>query len=100
MKKIQYSVALMKNPIHDEDPEKVYANIQQTGVVSLDELAEHITEHNSVFSKGIIVGILTELGVCMRELILQDYLVVLGVIGNFSPSIKSSVALTLTSLTS
>ena len=93
MKKIQYSVGLMKNPIHEGDPEKAYANIQQTGVVSLDELAEHITEHNSVFSKGTIVGILTELGVCMRELILQGYRVILGTIGSFAPSIKSSGAL-------
>ena len=88
MKKIQYSVALMKNSIHDEDPEKVYANIQQTGVVSLDELAEHITEHNSVFSKGTIIGILTELGVCMRELILQGYKVILGTLGTFAPGIS------------
>ena len=94
MKKIQYSVALMKNPIHEGDPEKAYANIQQTGVVSLDELAEHITEHNSVFSKGTIVGILTELGVCMRELILQGYRVILGTIGSFAPSIKSKGAVT------
>ena len=93
MKKIQYSVALMKNPIHEGDPEKAYANIQQTGVVSPDELAEHITEHNSVFSKGTIVGILTELGVCIRELILQGYRVILGTIGSFAPSIKSSGAL-------
>jgi predicted histone-like DNA-binding protein len=92
MKKIQYSVALMKNPIHEGDPEKAYANIQQTGVVSLDELAEHITEHNSVFSKGTIVGILTELGVCMRELILQGYKVHLGEIGTFAPAITSEGA--------
>ena len=59
MKKIQYSVALMKNPIHEGDPEKAYANIQQTGVVSLDE----------------------------------GYRVILGTIGSFAPSIKSSGAL-------
>ena len=47
-----------------------------------------------MFSKGTIVGILTELGVCMRELILQGYRVILGTIGSFAPSIKSKGAVT------
>ena len=89
MKKIQYSVGMMKNPAHPEEPQKAYANLQQTGIIDTDELAEHITEHNSVFSKGTIVGILTELSVCMRELILQGYKVILGTIGTFAPSITS-----------
>ena len=94
MKKIQYSVGMMGNPQHANDPKKAYAKLQQTGVVELNELAEHITEHNSVFSKGTIVGILTELGVCMRELILQGYRIVLGTIGSFAPGIKSLGAIT------
>lgn len=92
MKKIQYSVSMMKNPISKDDPEKAYANLQQTGNISLDELADHINAHNTVFSKGTIVGILTELSVCMRELILQGYRIVLGTIGSFVPSIKSKGA--------
>ena len=31
MKKIQYSVAMMKNPIHPDEPRKAYANLQLTG---------------------------------------------------------------------
>ena len=93
MKKIQYSVAMMKNPIHPEEPRKAYANLQLTGIVSTDELAEHITHHNSVFSKGTIIGILAELGVCMRELILQGYKVILGTIGTFAPGITSEGAI-------
>ena len=73
MKKIQYSVTMLPNPLHENDPKKAYGNIQLTGVVDIDELAEHISEHNSVYSQGTIVGILTELSVCMRELILQGY---------------------------
>ena len=90
MKKIQYSVAMMKNIRTGE--QKAYANLQLTGIVNISELAAHITEHNSVFSKGTIVGILTELGVCMRELILQGYKIDLGDIGTFAPSISSEGA--------
>ena len=92
MKKIQYSTALMANPMKPEEAKKAYANLQLTGVVDINELAEHITEHNSVFSKGTIVGILTELSVCMRELILQGYKVDLGDIGTFAPGISSEGA--------
>ena len=92
MKKIQYSVAMMRNPMDDQEPAKAYANLQQTGTVNLDELADHINDHNSVFSKGTIVGILTELSVCIRELLLQGYRVVLGSLGSFAPSISSKGA--------
>ena len=97
MKKIQYSTAMMLNPMKPEEARKAYANLQLTGNVDITELADHITEHNSVFSKGTIVGILTELGVCMRELILQGYKVDLGDIGTFAPSINSEGAKSLDS---
>lgn len=90
MKKIQYSVAMLANPMNAEEAKKAYAKLQLTGVVSINELAEHITDHNSVYSKGTIVGILTELSVCMRELILQGYKIDLGDIGTFAPSISST----------
>jgi len=92
MKKIQYSTAMMANPMKPEEGKKAYANLQLTGLVDINELAEHIAEHNSVFSKGTIVGVLTELSVCMRELILQADKVILGDIGTFAPSISSDGA--------
>ncbi len=92
MKKIQYSTAMMANPMKPEEGKKAYANLQLTGVVDINELAAHITEHNSVFSKGTVVGVLTELSVCMRELILQGYKVHLGDIGTFAPAISSEGA--------
>ena len=95
MKKIQYSTAMMANPVKPEQAPKAYANLQLTGNVDINELAEHITEHNSVFSKGTIVGILTELSVCMRELIIQGYKVELGDLGTFAPSISSEGAASL-----
>ena len=94
MKKIQYSTAMMPNPQKPEEAKKAYANIQLTGNVNINELARHIADHNTVFSRGTIVGVLTELGVCMRELILQGYKVELGDIGTFEPTISSTGAKT------
>ena len=87
MKKIQYSVSLMKNPI--KGTTKAYGNLQLTGVVTINELAEHMAEHNTVFSKGTIVGVLSDLGACLRELILQGYKIQLANIGSFEPTIST-----------
>ena len=87
MKKIQYSVSLQKNPI--KGTTKAYGNLQLTGVVTINELADHMAEHNTVFSKGTIVGVLSDLGSCLRELILQGYKIQLGDIGSFEPTIRT-----------
>ncbi len=99
MKKIQYSVAMRPNPMHEGDPKKAYATLQLTGQVSLADLAQHISEHNSVFSKGTTVGILTELSVCIRELLLQGYSIDLGDLGRLTPSITCTGAITLKDFT-
>ena len=87
MKKIQYSVCLMKNPV--KGTTKAYGNLQLTGVVTINELADHMAEHNTVFSRGTIVGVLSDLGGCLRELILQGYKIQLGDIGSFEPTIRT-----------
>ena len=87
MKKIQYSVCLMKNPV--KGTTKAYGNLQLTGVVTINELADHMAEHNTVFSRGTIVGVLSDLGGCLRELILQGYKIQLANIGSFEPSIST-----------
>ena len=99
MKKIQYSVGLQPHPLHEDDPKKAYGNIQLTGNINITELANHISDHNSVFSKGTIVGVLTELSVCMRELLLQGYSIELGEIGRFTPSIRTKGAVSISEFT-
>ena len=89
MKKIQYSVSMEPNPLHENDPKKAYGNIQLTGVVDITELAAHMSDHQTVFSKGTIVGVLTELSACVREMLLQGYAVDLGDLGRFTPSIRT-----------
>ena len=100
MKKIQYSVVMLGNPLHEDDPKKAYAVLQQTGGIDIDELAEHITGHNSVFSRGTIVGVLTEMCDCIRELLLQGYSIELGDLGRFSLSVNNEAADSIEEFTS
>lgn len=100
MKKIQYSVSMMLSNPSDKNSEKVaMPKLQLTGIVGIEELADHITEHNSVFSRGTIVGVLAELGKCVRELILQGYKVKLGTLGSFAPSVRCQGAESLEAFT-
>ena len=94
MKAIQYSVTLRPNPQKPDEAKKAYATIQLTGNVNINELAAHIIDHGSVFSKGTIVGVLTDLVICTKELIRQGYKVSFGDLGSFEPSLSSTGAKT------
>ena len=89
MKKIQYSVAMLANPVKPDEAKKAYASMQLTGVLNINELSKHIQDHNSVFSRGTIVGCITEMVDCIREMLLQGYKIDLGDLGSFVPSLTS-----------
>ena len=94
MKKIQYSVAMLANPVKPDEAKKAYASMQLTGALNINELSKHIQEHNSVFSRGTIVGCITEMVDCIREMLLQGYKIDLGDLGSFVPSVTSQGAKT------
>ena len=94
MKKIQYSVAMLANPVKPDEAKKAYASMQLTGALNINELSKHIQEHNSVFSRGTIVGCITEMVDCIREMLLQGYKIELGDLGSFVPSVTSQGAKT------
>ena len=89
---IKYSVALMSNPNKKNEPKKAYAFLQLNKTVTQAQLAQHMATHHSPYSKGIIGGVLTDLGSCIRELVSQGYKVQLADLGHFVPSINSKGA--------
>ena len=90
---IKYSVAMMKNPVHPDEPEKAYANIQLNGIVSLGQLAQHIREHGSPYTRDVVLGVITAIVDHTREFLVQGYKVDLGDLGTFVPSLTSEGAL-------
>lgn len=90
---IKYSVAMMKNPVHPDEPEKAYANIQLNGTVSLAQLAQHIREHGSPYTRDVVLGVITAVVDHTREYLVQGYKVDLGDLGTFVPSLTSEGAL-------
>ena len=66
-----------------------YATAQSTETVDLAALAAHMSDHNTPFSKGAINGVLTDMLVCVVELIKEGKRVCLGDLGTFSAKVSS-----------
>ena len=68
---------------------KYYAKPVSQGTVDLDELASHISDHGSVYTRDVVVGVMTKMVDCINELLAQGYKVKLGELGTFYNSIRN-----------
>ena len=65
-----------------------YPVIEET--VTLDGLAEHMSSHNTPYSKGAITGMLTYMVSCIKELLLEGKNVKIADLAIFSLGIKNN----------
>lgn len=65
-----------------------YPVIEET--VNLDGLAEHMSNHNTPYSKGAIKGMLTDMVGCIKELLLEGKNVKIADLAIFSLGIKNN----------
>lgn len=68
---------------------KYYAFADNETPMTLEGLAEHMSHHNTPFSKGTIVGILKDMVVCIRELNLNGQPVKIDDLAIFSTHIEN-----------
>ena len=64
-----------------------YPVIEET--LNIDALSEHMSNHNSPFSKGVIKGLLTDMVNCIKELLLEGKNVKIDDLAIFSIGIKN-----------
>ena len=64
-----------------------YPVIEQT--IDLDGLADHMSHHNSLYPKGVIKGLLTDMIGCIKELLLEGKNVKIDDLAIFSLGIKN-----------
>lgn len=60
--------------------------------VTLEDLAEHMAQHNTPYSEGVIKGVLTDMVNCIRELVLESKSVKIPNLCIFSAGIKTTGA--------
>ena len=71
---------------------KVYAKAVVNQTIGIDGLASHMSKHNTVFSRGVIKGLLTDMVDCIQELTLEGIAVKIDDLAIFSVGIKSTGA--------
>ena len=87
---INYSLAARLSKPNDKGSEKkIYAAAQYQELIGLAELSAHISSHGSPFSKGTIMGLLTDTVACIRENLLKGNKVQLGDMGAFFVTLSS-----------
>lgn len=97
---IHYSIYMKANPIHPEQPEKAYAKNQVSEVWSLEKFVAHISDHNGVFSRGTVKGVICDMCECLVEQLLNGVKIQLGELGTFGISISSEGADSMEEFTS
>ena len=65
---------------------KYYPRVEYKGTMSTLQLAKHMAEHTTSFSKGEINGMLTDLVSCIKELCLLGYVVNIELLEQREPS--------------
>lgn len=69
---INYSIAMLGNPIDEDAPKKAYAKSQYTNILTLDKFAGHIASHGSKYNRADIYAVLMQTVDCMREMLLEE----------------------------
>ena len=92
---INYSTYMWKSPLDETAKEQAYAKNQVTKVMSFDDFVKHISDHNGVFTRGTVKGVVSDTCSCLVEQLLNGYKVQFGELGIFSISITCEPAATL-----
>ena len=69
---------------------KYYARVEYKDTMGIDKLARHMHQHNAVWSRGLVVGLLTDLTDCIKELALQGYVVKIDDLGLFKATVEAN----------
>lgn len=72
-----------------EQPDKTYAVAQSRASINIEGLAQHIASHGNTYDEGDVIAICKKIVSCMREMLLDGYIVSLGDLGTFSVHLKS-----------
>ena len=71
---------------------KWYARAVADETVGLDELSEHMAQHNTPYSKGCIKGVLRDMVDCIKEILLQGKNVKIDDLAIFSVGLRTKAA--------
>ena len=69
---------------------KTYARVNYKQTLTVSDMARHMAEHNTVFSEGSILGVLTDFVKCVREMVLNGNTVKIDNLAIFKASVEAN----------
>ena len=89
---INYSVYMYSSPFMKDETPKAHARNQISEIWTLEKFAKHIADHNGVFSRGTVKGVLSDMCECLVEQLLNGNKIQLGELGTFGITLSSEGA--------
>ena len=78
-----------------EQAGKIYARVSYKQTLSVQDMAKHMAEHNTMFSEGSITGILIDFVKCVREQVLMGNTVKIDNLAIFKATVEANALETL-----
>ncbi|MBP5375676.1 MAG: hypothetical protein J6Y38_05010 [Bacteroidaceae bacterium] len=73
-----------------EQAGKLYARVSYKQALTIQDMARHMAEHNTVFSEGSILGVLTDFVKCVREMVLMGNTVKIENLAIFKATVEAN----------
>ena len=83
---------MMKSTFAPDSKPKAYAKLQLRETWDMDRFAKYMAEHYRTYNRGMVKGLLSDVGNCLAELLLKGIKVNLGELGTFGTTISCSGA--------
>jgi len=78
-----------------EQAGKYYARVSYKQTMGVQDMAQHMAEHNTAFSEGLITGILIDFVKCVREMVLMGNTVKIDNLAIFKATVEANALETL-----
>ena len=78
-----------------EQAGKYYARVSYNQTMSVQDMAQHMADHNTAFSEGLITGILIDFVKCVREQVLMGNTVKIDNLAIFKATVEANALETL-----
>ncbi len=87
---IELYLSKVSETSQSEQAGKIYARVDYKQELSVQDMAQHMAEHNTMFSEGSITGILIDFVKCIREQVLMGNTVKINNLAIFKATVEGN----------
>ena len=87
---IELNLTLNTNDAIEGVKGKYDPRVEYKESISMAKLAKHMHQHNTVYSKGVIIGVLSDMVSCIKELCLDGNVVKIDDLGLFKATVEGN----------